>query len=195
MNWPPPPTQFVADYAAIETKAVAEFYKTVNFGLPGGAPARYPASYQKVDCEKCGKEFTRFRGHTKRECTYGQALREMERKGWVPIHGMMKSCLKEAGVHTQLALRRSAPEKQKHSLPQQPYQKAPYAPVWAVLVIVKADLNGLTSPKRPRVKRVIEDLRRLREDQAERDAILGEHILEGGPYTAACKALIGRTMR
>lgn len=123
------------------------------------------------------------------------------------MRGLLKKLLKHADIQLHWAvnpksdmrvtvhgLKLKRKKKRKHN-EDLPLQQGYYGPVWAVLMYEASGVGALTSPKRERVKNLIREMQRVAEDSDEQRVIAGEHILQKGPYTAACKALIGRTMR
>jgi hypothetical protein len=170
-----PEWEWNVDYPALEHKAL--------FNVP---------SYL---CERCGARYTpnRYDGHEKRDCDYELAKTKQSQAGNVPVPGVLKKVLKVAGVPIIRDAQRIRPEfRTKTGWP--PFQLGDYAPVWAVLFLQEQRLGALTSPKRPKVQRAICELQRLKGDPSDQQAILGEHILQGGRHAKACRALIGKAI-
>jgi hypothetical protein len=198
------------DYASLEPRVLRNLLKTVNFGHHYGmGPQKLSSNlvkqYAESDiafnfpttrvCPKCGCDMPIYeKEHGRRLCMYGRALKDQEQRGYVPAVGMFHRLLSVAGVPVVRAPFHTRPEFRNKHDQYPPLQEGDYVSVWALLVIRQGHLGSLTSPKRPKVKKVIEQLRKTMTDVEEQRVILGEHILQQGPYTAACRALIGRLM-
>lgn len=170
--------------------------KTPNFGNPFGSPD-FLGAYGLGVCKRCGGKITF--DHPRRICNYLVTKRRYSLVGYVPITGLIKKALKIAGVemHWGTGLHTSElPDNlqragKKRSGPP-PMQKTYYAPVWAVVLYEQSRIGALTSPKRPRVRELVDKIKRCVQDPEEQALVLTEHILGGGPYTVACQAWIGR---
>lgn len=197
------------DYASLEPEALRQLWKVVNFGKHYGMGpqklsqelSRYaksdaaPIFPTKKPCPKCGYDMPIYeKEHGRRPCMYGRAMRDQEQKGYVPAVGMFRRLLLVAGVPIVRAAFHTRTEFRNKHGQYPPLQQEDYIPVWALVLIQQSGLGTLTSPKRPKVKKVIEQLKTTLVDVDEQRVILGEHILQKGPYTAACRALIGRLM-
>jgi hypothetical protein len=152
-----------------------------------------PRDFDTIEtCEKCGYglPFGTYT-HDKRSCMYLQAMGRQADQGYVPVPPLFLKILKTTGIvlNSDLLRIRGIPDKQGEV---GPYQRGVYAPVWAVLSLHQANLGSLTSTKRLRVQAAILELQRLQGDVADQKMLAGEHFLQKGAYTRACRALVAK---
>jgi hypothetical protein len=196
------------DYETLELKTMA---KSPNFGSPGGMGVGIDSlgAFGTYGCKRCGSSLVGY--HDRRRCHYRATSLRYQKLGFVPVTGLLKKALKQADVQlhwgTGLVVGEGPRSKNLHvenwelqrkkrkkaSPPE--LQKTYYAPVWAVLLYDLSGVGALTSPKRPKVRELMDKLKRAAQDPDEVELLMAEHILGTGPYTVACQAMLGRSKR
>lgn len=188
--------QFVSiDYEMLERDALAgATFPPMMSGRMSSKVPNFGNIPTEWECQKCGHRSSILsRGHSDRDCAYRRARQEMYAEGFVPVPPLAGGVLRAAEVPIKQGAFKKRSEKRSWS--RKKLQRSDYAPVWAVLVYNAARLGSLTSTKRPQVRAAISAIQRVKDSPEDQKLFAGEHILEGGPYTSACQALVGRLSR